>query len=346
MLGVVGAIVLGMFVWLALPVRRRLGDPGRARRHRHLARGPHRSRPGRDRPHPADQHRLLRRRGARRPGLVAQRPPEGPARRAGQHHPTPRATRCSRRPSPTSGCASPASCTTSSPTTCRSSASRPPRARRVIDRRPAMPRRRALGVIERVRRARPSPRCASCSARCASSATSRASATAAAPEPGIDDLPALVAERTASGLRSPLRRRRVQPRCGASSFRRRSGCRCTGSPRRRSPTSARHSTARSARVVLRVDDREPASPLRRGRGARRRAAARRATSGSGLGHLGIRERVGRLGGEVRDRAAPDRRLPGAGPRARSSAGRAVSRDADAARAASSTTSTWSAPASG
>ena len=133
----------------------------------------------------------------RRPGLVAQRPPEGPAGRAGEHHPRPRATPCVAAPSPTSGCASPASCTTSSATTSRSSASR--RRRRggswTATRMPRQP----PSATSSGPRARPSPRCAACSARCATSARP-CERDDRAPEPGIADLPALAAERTASGL--------------------------------------------------------------------------------------------------------------------------------------------------
>ena len=92
---------------------------------------------------------------------------------------------------------------------------------------------------------------------------------------------------TTSSSPAPVRR---------SSFRLRWGCPSTASPRRRSPTRTRHSTARSARVVLRVEDRTP-SPyaevevLDDGR-------PRGATSGSGLGHLGMRERAAGMRGEV------------------------------------------------
>ena len=60
--------------------------------------------------------------------------------------------------------------------------------------------------------------------------------------------------------------------------------------------TTRHSTARTARIVLRVEDREPTryaevEVLDDGR-------PRGATSGSGLGHLGMRERAAGLQGEV------------------------------------------------
>ena len=93
-----------------------------------------------------------------------------------------------------------------------------------------------------------------------------------APEPGIDDLPALAAERTASGLRHRVRRRRVQPRCGATAS---GSARAVAVPRR--PGGARQHDQALDRPLGpgRAAGRGPhVDALRRGRGARRRAAAR------------------------------------------------------------------------
>jgi signal transduction histidine kinase len=116
-----------------------------------------------------------------------------------------------------------------------------------------------------------------------------------APEPGIDDLPALAAERTASGLlthydvveSSPGAAQQLPAPLGLSLYR---------VAQEALANTTRHSTARTARVVLRVED-GTASPyaevevLDDGR-------PRGATSGSGLGHLGMRERAAGMRGEV------------------------------------------------
>jgi signal transduction histidine kinase len=116
-----------------------------------------------------------------------------------------------------------------------------------------------------------------------------------APEPGIHDLPALAAERTAAGLvtdydvveSSPGAAQQLPAPLGLSLYR---------VAQEALANTTRHSTARSARVVLRVEDRT-ASPyaevevLDDGR-------PRGATSGSGLGHLGMRERAAGMRGEV------------------------------------------------
>jgi len=116
-----------------------------------------------------------------------------------------------------------------------------------------------------------------------------------APEPGIADLPALAAERTASGLvtaydvveSSPGAAQHLPAPLGLSLYR---------VAQEALANTTRHSTARSASVVLRVEDRT-ASPyaevevLDDGR-------PRGATSGSGLGHLGMRERAAGMRGEV------------------------------------------------
>ena len=116
-----------------------------------------------------------------------------------------------------------------------------------------------------------------------------------APEPGVGDLPALAAERTASGLMtefdvvesSPGAAQQLPAPLGLSLYR---------VAQEALANTTKHSTARSARVVLRVEDRT-ASPyaevevLDDGR-------PRGATSGSGLGHLGMRERAARMRGEV------------------------------------------------
>ena len=116
-----------------------------------------------------------------------------------------------------------------------------------------------------------------------------------APEPGVSDLPALAAERTASGLvtaydeveSSPGAAQQLPGPLGLSLYR---------VAQEALANTTRHSTARSARIVLRVEDRT-ASPyaevevLDDGR-------PRGATSGSGLGHLGMRERAAGMRGEV------------------------------------------------
>ena len=116
-----------------------------------------------------------------------------------------------------------------------------------------------------------------------------------APEPGIDDLPALAAERTAAGLAtqldvvesSPGAAQQLPAPLGLSLYR---------VAQEALANTTRHSTARSARVVLRVEHRTPAPNAEvevvddgRPRGA---------TSGSGLGHLGMRERAAGMRGEV------------------------------------------------
>ncbi len=116
-----------------------------------------------------------------------------------------------------------------------------------------------------------------------------------APEPGVDDLPALAAERTAAGLvtaldvveSTPGAARQLPAPLGLSLYR---------VAQEALANTTKHSTARSARVVLRVEDRTPApyaevEVLDDGR-------PRGATSGSGLGHLGMRERAAGMRGEV------------------------------------------------
>jgi signal transduction histidine kinase len=116
-----------------------------------------------------------------------------------------------------------------------------------------------------------------------------------APEPGVSDLPALAAERTASGLitaydqveSSPGAAQQLPGPLGLSLYR---------VAQEALANTTKHSTARSARIVLRVEDRTPApyaevEVLDDGR-------PRGATSGSGLGHLGMRERAAGMRGEV------------------------------------------------
>ena len=116
-----------------------------------------------------------------------------------------------------------------------------------------------------------------------------------APEPGVEDLPALAAERTAAGLAteldvvesSPGAAQQLPASLGLSLYR---------VAQEALANTTRHSTARSARVVLRVEDRTPApyaevEVVDDGR-------PRGATSGSGLGHLGMRERAAGMRGEV------------------------------------------------
>ena len=116
-----------------------------------------------------------------------------------------------------------------------------------------------------------------------------------APEPGLGDLPALVAERSASGLvtaydvveSSPGAAQHLPAPIALSLYR---------VAQEALANTTRHSTARSARVVLRVEERDPApyaevEVLDDGR-------PRGSTSGSGLGHLGMRERAAGMRGEV------------------------------------------------
>jgi len=116
-----------------------------------------------------------------------------------------------------------------------------------------------------------------------------------APEPGVSDLPALAAERTASGLvtaydqveSSPGAAQQLPGPLGLSLYR---------VAQEALANTTRHSTARSARIVLRVEDRTSTpyaevEVLDDGR-------PRGATSGSGLGHLGMRERAAGMRGEV------------------------------------------------
>ena len=116
-----------------------------------------------------------------------------------------------------------------------------------------------------------------------------------APEPGVGDLATLAAERTASGLAtaydvvesSPGAAQRIPGPLGLSLYR---------VAQEALANTTRHSTARTARVVLRVEDRLPnayaeVEVLDDGR-------PRGATSGSGLGHLGMRERAASMSGDV------------------------------------------------
>ncbi len=121
------------------------------------------------------------------------------------------------------------------------------------------------------------------------------SGPARAPEPGLGDLPALVAERTSSGLATAYQL--VESTPGAAA-------RLPGPlalsvyrvAQEALANVARHSTARRAGVVVRVDDVGPRPHVEvevvdDGR-------ARAATSGSGFGQLGIRERAASHRGEV------------------------------------------------
>jgi len=119
--------------------------------------------------------------------------------------------------------------------------------------------------------------------------------TARAPEPGLDDLPALADERSAAGLAThyelvescPGAAGRLPGPLALSLFR---------IAQEALANTAKHSTATEARVVVRVDDSRPGPHVEvevvdNGR-------PRRGTSGSGLGQLGIRERAASHGGEV------------------------------------------------
>jgi signal transduction histidine kinase len=116
-----------------------------------------------------------------------------------------------------------------------------------------------------------------------------------APEPGVGDLPALAAERTASGLvtaydqveSSPGAAQQLPGPLGLSLYR---------VAQEALANTTKHSTARSARIVLRVEDRiaSPYAELEVLDDGRPRGA----TSGSGLGHLGMRERAAGMRGEV------------------------------------------------
>ena len=330
-----------MFVWVALQfavgsaiqdVLDDTGDPRPA--------GPARADPRRHRPHPAHQRRLLRRRGRRWPGVLAQRPPEGPAGRAGEHHPRPE-----RHPAPARRHR-------------RAAAHRPRAARRrrpprVGHRHPGgggppghRPRPRGGGRRARRHRAllarggRPDAQPARHAARPRRGDPER---DGRAPEPGVRR-PA-GARRRAHGIRLVTAYDQVESSPGAAQHSRRP----LGLSLYRVAQEALANThqaldRRSARVVLRVEDRDRAA-LRRGRGARRRAPARRRRPASGLGHLGMRERAAGDARRGRDRAAPDRRLPGAGAGAARGATVPEPGD-DRCACSSSTTSISCAPASG
>jgi signal transduction histidine kinase len=115
------------------------------------------------------------------------------------------------------------------------------------------------------------------------------------PEPGARDLPALVAEREASGLRthldvvesSPGAVDRLPAPLGLALYR---------VVQEALANVARHSTARRASVVLRVDEdgHHPHAEVEVLDDGRPRGR----TSGSGLGHLGVRERAASQRGEV------------------------------------------------
>jgi signal transduction histidine kinase len=115
------------------------------------------------------------------------------------------------------------------------------------------------------------------------------------PEPGVRDLPALVAERGAFGLTtaydvvesSPGAADRLPSSTGLTLYR---------VVQEALANVTRHSTARRATVVLRVDEDGPrphaeVEVLDQGR-------PRGSSSGSGLGHLGVRERAASQRGEV------------------------------------------------
>lgn len=116
-----------------------------------------------------------------------------------------------------------------------------------------------------------------------------------APEPTVADLPALVAERCEAGLDTAYDLVETEP--GAT--RRLTGPQSLTLYRvaqEALANVARHSTARSARVVLRIvtNERAPFAEIEVLDGGRPRPD----TAGSGLGQLGIRERVASLRGTV------------------------------------------------
>ena len=160
-----------------------------------------------------------------------------------------------------------------------------------------------------------------------------------------------------AGHRRPARARRrahgIRPRHRATtswspapvrhnSFRRRSGCRSTASPRRRWPTPRGTRRPASARVVLRV--RGPHVVAHAEVEVLDDGRPRGATSGSGLGHLGMRERAAGMRGEVEIGPRP---TGGYRVRVRVPAARSTVPEArpDRCGCSSSTTSTSCAPAS-
>ena len=312
MIGVVGAIVLAMFVWLALAVRRRqrrsqdvLDDTGDRERRRPL-----RPVPGADRSDRCSSTSST----SAVPSSVA-RPSwrnarqQGPARRAGRAPSTTRATPCAAGPSPTSGCASPASCTTSSATTCRSSASRRRPHAGCCDRDPEVAGRRARRHRALLARGgHPDAQPARHAAR-----PRRRPGRARRPGPGARRRrPAArsAAERDGTGLvtaydvveSSPGAAQQLPAPLGLSLYR---------VVQEALANVRRHSTARSARVVLRVRGPDAARPTPR---------SRCSTTAARAAHVRVRpgpprraraaRRHARRG---RDRAPPHRRLPRARP---------------------------------
>jgi signal transduction histidine kinase len=111
------------------------------------------------------------------------------------------------------------------------------------------------------------------------------------PEPGLDDLPALVATHHGSGLEVTYRLVE-EPQGTAARVSRPVALSLYRTAQEALANVRRHSTATRAHVVVRVDG--ACAELEVTDDGR----ARHGTSGSGLGHLGIRERVASLGGEV------------------------------------------------
>ena len=198
---------------------------------------------------------------------------------------------------PRSGCASPRSCTTSSPTRCRSSPCRPASAPTCST--TGRSRRAPRSRRSRPRRGARSPRCAACSACCAT-------ATAPdrhAPAPGLVDLPRLVDDVRAAGVPVTLHVEgdgRPRPR-------RRRAVRLPG----RAGGADQRDQARRHADPCRRDGPLPARVAGR-RGRRRRArpggaagnGADAPADGSGHGLVGMRERVEVWGGELSVGPAP------------------------------------------
>ena len=278
-----------------LAVRARLDGAGVAgRRGLHRAHRDLPADPGGHRDHPADQRDLLRRRDRRRRGLVARRPPARPARRTRRSPSPARPAGCASRRSSTSGCGSPASCTTWSPTASPRWASRPVRRDGSSTATPT-PRVRPSRTSRRPPATR-SPRCAACSAPCAR-ATARAQDASGTrtTDAGVGDLPA------------PGRRgRRPGPRVSLDVVEEQDGA--------AGAAAARHRARGLPHRAGGPDQRPPALHRRHrlGRRAGRRGSPRayaevevvdngrprHGTSGSGLGQLGIRERAATHDGQV------------------------------------------------
>ena len=139
-----------------------------------------------------------------------------------------------------------------------------------------------------------------------------AAETGRAPEPSVDAIPGLVDQLRADGL-DVTYSVVADPSDAATHLGPAVGLTLYRTVQEALHNVRRHSTATAAAVVLRVDGSAPngfaeVEVLDSGR-------PRTGTSGTGLGLLGMRERVASLDGLARDRSASDRRVPGPGPAA-------------------------------